>query len=154
MRNWQLIRNASGRLMLKAADGTVHEGVVPVRAFPIAAPDRGIALVSAEGRELAWIDSFGQLDDESRCLIEEELATREFIPEIRCIRGVSDFATPSIWEVETDRGQTSLTLKDEEDIRRISARSLLVADCHGIQYLIPDRHALDAASRRLLDRFL
>ncbi len=31
-----LTRNAFGRLVLTLDDGTAHEGVVPVRAFPIA----------------------------------------------------------------------------------------------------------------------
>ena len=35
---FQLTRNPHGRLVLTLADGTAHEGVTPVRAFPIAAP--------------------------------------------------------------------------------------------------------------------
>ncbi len=50
-----LTRNAFGRLVLHAQDGTTHEGVVPVRAFPISSPEQGIALVDADGHELAWI---------------------------------------------------------------------------------------------------
>ena len=38
MTNIHLERNALGQLVLTAVDGTRHEGVVPVRAFPIAAP--------------------------------------------------------------------------------------------------------------------
>ena len=152
--DFRLSRNAFGRLVLTAADGTVHEGVVPVRAFPIAAPEEGISLVSAEGHELAWIDRLADLPPQPRALVEEELASREFVPEIRRLRRVSSFATPSTWEVETDRGDTSFVLKGEEDIRRLGANGLLIADSHGIQFLIRDLTALDKASRRLLDRFL
>jgi len=45
-------------------------------------------------------------------------------------------------------------LKGEEDIRRVSAQTLIVADAHGVQFLIRDLPSLDAASRKLLDRFL
>jgi len=46
-------------------------------------------------------------------------------------------------------------LKGDEDIRRIgTAGSLLVADSHGIQFLIKDHLALDARSKKILDRFL
>ncbi len=152
--DFRLSRNAFGRLVLVAADGAVHEGVVPVRAFPIAAPEEGISLVSAEGHELAWIDRLADLPPQPRALVEEELASREFVPEIRRLRGVSSFATPSTWEVETDRGETSFVLKGEEDIRRLGANGLLIADSHGIQFLIRDLTTLDKASRRLLDRFL
>ena len=40
--NFQLSRNSFGKLILTAADGQVHEGVAPVRAFPIQSPDEGI----------------------------------------------------------------------------------------------------------------
>ncbi len=152
--DFRLSRNAAGRLAFTVADGEVHEGVVPVRAFPIAAPDQGIALVSADGHELAWIDRLDELPHEIKTVIEEELASREFMPEIRRLRQVSSFATPSTWEVETDRGDTAFVLKGEEDIRRIGGSTLLIADSHGIQFLIRDLLALDRHSRKLLDRFL
>jgi len=155
MSDFELSRNSSGRLVFRAAgDQVMHEGVVPVRAFPIAAPNEGLALVSIEGRELCWIDTLAALPAQSRRLIEEELASREFLPEIRRIVAVSSFATPSTWSVETDRGNTTLVLKGEEDIRRIGEARLLIADNHGIQFLIRDSAALDKASRKLLDRFL
>ncbi|CAG9174164.1 DUF1854 domain-containing protein [Cupriavidus respiraculi] len=152
--DFRLTRNPFGRLLMTTADGVVHEGVVPVRAFPIAAPDDGIGLVSAEGRELAWIPRLSAVPAELRTIIEAELASREFMPVIRRIVGVSTFATPSTWEVETDRGPTSLVLRGEEDIRRLAGNTLLISDSHGIQYLIRDPQALDKASRKLLDRFL
>ncbi len=155
MTDLPLARNSFGRLQFTAADGVVHQGVVPVRAFPIAAPEEGIALVSSEGgQELLWIDRLADLPPASRALIEEELASREFMPEILAITGVSSFATPSTWQVQTDRGDAALVLKGEEDIRRLSQTTLLIADSHGIQYLIRDLPALDAASRKILDRFL
>lgn len=154
MKPFQLQRNAFGRLVYTSPDGEVHEGVVPVRAFPIAAPDEGLALVNADGRELAWIESKAVLPQEVRLLLDEELASREFLPQIRRIHRVSSFATPSTWEVDTDRGTTSFVLKGEEDIRRIAHVTLLIADSNGIQFLIKDLQALDTTSRKLLDRFL
>lgn len=155
MTNFRLERNSFGRLVFSSADGTqVHEGVVPIRSFPIAAPETGIALVSADGRELAWIVQLTDLPIATRTLIEEELTNREFLPEIRRIVHVSTFASPSTWEVETDRGVATLVLKGEEDIRRISQSTLLIADAHGVQFLIRDIQGLDRGSRKLLDRFL
>jgi hypothetical protein len=152
--NFQLTRDDHGRLQLTAADGRVHEGVVPVRAFPIAAPDEGIALIGPDGHELAWIDRLDALPDATRARVEEALASREFVPEIRRLLQVSTFATPSTWEVETDRGVTRFILRGEDDIRRLGAATLLIADSHGIQFLIRDLPSLDRHSRKLLDRFL
>jgi hypothetical protein len=152
--DYRLQRNAFGRLELTTAGGETHAGVVPVRAFPISAPDDGIGLVDPHGRELAWIEQLSELPDEMRALVESELSGREFIPEIRRLISVSSFATPSTWQVETDRGTTTFVLKGEEDIRRLDSPALLIADSHGIHFLIRDRYALDAPSRRFLDRFL
>lgn len=148
----QLSRSPFGRLLLVTADG--DQEVVPVRAFPIAAPDDGISLVSGDGHELAWIDRLADLPAAQRQLVEEELASREFVPEIRGIREVSSFATPSTWQVDTDRGPFALVLKGEEDIRRLSQTMLMIADSNGIQFLVRDLSTLDRASRKLLDRFL
>src|SRR5262249_38835681 len=151
--DFSLSRNRHGRLVMTLADGTVHEGVVPVRAFPIAAPGDGVGMISTDGRELAWIARLDALPAALREPIEEELAAREFMPRIERIVGVSTFATPSVWTVRTDRGETRLVLRGEEDIRRLSGSTLLISDSHGIHYLIRDLLALDKASRKILDRF-
>ncbi len=150
----QLHRNALGRLIFTDSDGQIHEDVVPVHAFPISAPAEGVALIDAEGHELVWINRLSDLSEKTRNLLQAELASREFIPEIKQLRQVSTFATPSIWSVETDRGQTSFILKGEDDIRRLNHKSLLIADSHGIHFLIRDIQQLDKQSRKLLDRFL
>lgn len=155
MSAFDLSRNGRGRLVFTdRKSGRSEEGVVPVRAFPIAAPDAGISLLSSEGHELAWIDTLDALAAPLRTLIEEELASREFLPEILHIRAVSGVTMHSAWEVETDRGPTTFTLRGEEDIRRIGKGALLITDSHGVQYLVRDLQALDKASRKVLDRFM
>lgn len=155
MNDFNLQRNAFGKLVFTASEeDEVYTGVVPVRAFPIAAPDNGIAIVSADGRELAWIEQLTDLLDAVRILLEQELASREFLPKILQIQHVSAFATPSTWQVDTDRGATSFVLKGEEDIRHVGKDGLIIADSHGVQYLVHDLNTLDKISRKLLDRFL
>lgn len=151
---FDLMRNAFGQLVITLENGERHEGVVPVRAFPIQAPDDGIALVCADGAEAAWIDRLHDLPQAIRQLIEEELAGREFMPRILRIAQVTSFATPCTWTVDTDRGNTEFILRGEEDIRRIGASALLITDSHGIQFLIADMLGLDKHSKKVLDRFL
>jgi hypothetical protein len=150
----QLHRDAHGRLVLQLPGGPAHAGVLPVRAFPIAAPGEGIALIGPDGHEAGWIERLDALPAALRQLVEEELGRREFMPEIRRIRSVSSFATPSTWQVDTDRGETSLVLWGEEFIRRLGKSGLLIEDSHGIHFLVRDINGLDTASRKLLDRFL
>lgn len=151
-----LARNALGQLVCTGADGVVHVGVTPVRAFPIAAPDEGLSLVSAEGRELAWVPRLSALPEGPRALLQAELAQREFVPVVRRLLAVSTFSTPSTWEVETDRGPTSFVLKGEEDIRRLPGgrAALLITSSHGIVFRVDDLLAMDRHSKRLLERFL
>lgn len=151
---FQLRRDSFGKLVLTAEDGTEHVGVAPVRAFPIQSPDRGIALVLGDGKEVGWIDELAALPTTIRTLVQDELDGREFMPEISHITSVSSFATPCTWHVKTDRGETEFTLKGEEDIRRIGEASLLVADNHGIHFLIRNMYTIDKHSRKILDRFL
>lgn len=154
-RSFALERNAFGKLVVTTAQGDRFEGVVPVRAFPVQSPEDGIALVNLEGREVAWIDQLAQVPEPAQGLIREEMASREFIPVIARIVSVTSFSTPCTWKVETDRGDTQFVLRGDEDIRRIGTEgTLMVADSHGIQFLIRNHLALDAASRKILDRFL
>ena len=153
--NIQLLRDAHGRLVLTLADGSKHAGVQPVRAFPIGAPSEGLSLLGQDGHERLWVERMADLPAPVRALIEDELAVREFSPEITRIHSVSSFSTPSIWQIATDRGDTQLTLKAEEDIRRLAGRTrLLIASAEGVQYRIADSGALDRNSQRLLERFL
>ncbi len=149
-----LARNPFGRLVLTTLDGTVYEGVVPVRAFPIQSPEAGIALVHTDGHEVAWLDALAQAPQAVQQLIREELAAREFMPEITNIVSVTSFSTPCTWQVQTDRGDTRFVLRGDEDIRRVGATLLLITDSHGIQFLIRDPAQLSKDSRKILDRFL
>jgi hypothetical protein len=153
--DFALERDAFGKLILTTFSGQRCVGVLPVRAFPIQSPDDGISIVTAEGEELAWIDKLSDVAEPFQTLIREELATREFMPVISEIVGVTSFSTPCTWKVTTDRGVTEFVLRGDEDIRRIGTDGcLLIADAHGIQYLVKDQFALNTHSKKILDRFL
>jgi hypothetical protein len=152
--NFQLQRNPFGQLVFTGTDGMEHVDVEPARAFPITSPGEGIALMSRDGKEVAWIPSLDAVPEAIRHLINEELQIREFMPVIQRVCSVSGYATPCTWRVETDRGDTTLVLNAEEDIRRLTPPTLLIIDSRGIQFLIRNPPGLDAASRRILDRFL
>ncbi|MFO1250058.1 MAG: DUF1854 domain-containing protein [Inhella sp.] len=157
MSDWTLARDAFGKLVLTDAQGQAHVGVNPVRAHPISAPDEGLSLIGPDGHELAWVDRLSSLPEAPRRLIEDELRSREFHPQLQRLVAVSTFSTPSQWTVETDRGPLRFILKTEEDIRRLGGPGegrLLITTSHGLQLFVADRWALDRASRRLLERFL
>jgi hypothetical protein len=151
---FELHDDAWGRLMLTAADGHIHLGVHPVRAFPITDPRHGISLCDAEGHEVVWIDDLDALPPPVRQHLEAALARREFVPVLRRVLKVSAPVEPSEWIVETDRGPTKFILNSDEDVRRLGENRALLSDANGIRYLIPDIAALDSTSRRWLERYL
>jgi hypothetical protein len=153
--HFALERNAFGKLILTTESGVRFEAVVPVRAFPILSPEVGISIVNTDSEEVGWVDNLVDLPEPAQSLIRQELAAREFMPVIAQIVSVSSFSTPCTWTVDTDRGRTEFVLRGDEDIRRIGKdNALLIADTHGIQYLVRDQFALNAASKKILDRFL
>lgn len=151
---FELVRNPFGKLVLTTGEGVVHEGVSPVRAFPVQAPEDGISLLNNDGKEVAWIDRISDLPAQIGALVSEELAGREFMPEIARINSVTSYATPCTWSVKTDRGDTEFVLRGEEDIRRLTIDTLLITDIHGIHYLVRDLRELDKHSKKIIDRFL
>ena len=150
---FELTQNSLGAWQLKL-DGVLHVGVTVVRAFPIGAPDEALSVLSAEGHELLWLEAPLTLPEAQKKAVMEALQAREFMPEIQRVESVSSFSTPSTWTVQAHRGMTQFVLRGEEGIRRISAKTLIVADEYGVQFLIRDLPALDRHSRKLLDRFL
>jgi hypothetical protein len=154
MGDFQLTRNLAGRLVLILSDGTMHEGVIPVRAYPVQSPEEFVALMSTEGKEVLWIERLADVPEDIRTLVNEEIASRDVMPVIQHLSKVSTYSTPSTWEVVTDRGPTKFILKGEEDIRRLNGGTLIITDSHGLRFYVTDMQQLDKHSRRILDRFL
>ena len=154
MNPFDLQRDAFGRWVMHMPDGTQHVPVTALRAYPVSAPDEGVALMNAEGHEIFWINDLKQLSEPLQLQVLQALNEREFLPEILQLTHVSSFATPSTWSVRTDRGNTQFMLKGEEDIRRLTGTVLLINDANGVQFMIRDLAAMDKHSRKLLDRFL
>ena len=149
-----LERNPLGRWVWTDAQGQRHEQVVVVRAYPVTAPEQGVGIMDAEGHELAWFDWIDRVPQPLQGLLRQAISEREFLPEIQRLSAVSSLVTPSVWTVQTDRGEARFMLKGEEDIRRLTGKTLIVSDADGVQYLIRDPLVLDKHSRKLLDRFL
>jgi len=153
--DFELFSDTQGRWVCRVAGGEPQVGVQVVRSFPLSAPLEAISIVGPDGHEVVFVARLDALDDTRRAAVALALAEREFSPVIQRIRTVSTFATPSTWQVDTDRGATELVLKVEEDIRRLPGqRRLLITSAHGVVFDIPDRNQLDRVSRRYLERFL
>jgi hypothetical protein len=150
----RLHHDAFGRLVVTLANGEIHTGVVPVRAFPFSAPDQWISLCDESGHEVFCLNDVAELDPKTRDQLAAELARREFIPHILRILNVVVGGVASQWFVESDRGETNFELPSEDNIRRMGSDGALLIDSRGIRYRITSVPQLDAHSRRLLRRYL
>jgi hypothetical protein len=152
---FSLERNAFGQMVLSLADGRTFEGVEVIRAFPISAPGELVSICDAEGHEVLCIEDPSALAPRLQEIVEAAIAEREFMPTVVQIESVLADADPSQWKVVTSRGPVTFLMEDSDnDVRRLGPDSILLVDIHGIRYLIPDTRCLDAASRKILDRYL
>ncbi len=149
-----LRRDAWGRLVLVDERGAEHVGVTPIRAFPLGDPFGGVSICDDDGIELAWIERLDAAPTALREQLVAAFAETEFVPRITRIVNLQSAVEPSQWDVETDRGRVQFVVKNDDDVRRLDERQALVIDSHGIRYVIEDTRALDAYSRRMLERFL
>lgn len=147
-------KDAWGQLVLIRPDGTEHSGVEPVRCFPLSDPERSIALLDSDGKELANLPDLSVLNPSARAALQQELEEREFAPVIQRITTTSTPNPPCQWQVVTDRGTTSFQLESEDDIRRLGTDGAVIADSHGIRYKIPDISRLDGHSQKIIRRLI
>jgi hypothetical protein len=150
---WVLERHAHGRLVLVDAQGHRHGAVDVLRAFPVTAPIGPVAIIAADGGELAWIESLAAVAPPLRTILEEELAQREFLPVIERIEAISD-SEPAEWTVATDRGPHRFKVGHADDIARQPGGTAFITDTFGVRYIIPNVSALDAESSRLFEKML
>jgi hypothetical protein len=146
--------DALGRLVYFDAQGVIHVGVEPVRAFPLSDPERWIALVDARGHELVEIADLAEMPGGTRELILRELADREFLPRITRVLRVVDDRDPERWSVATDRGNVDFLLRNTDDIRHLGPHRAILVDMHGMRYYVPDSRQLDSNSQRILSRYM
>jgi hypothetical protein len=143
-----------GQLVLIDAEGIRHVGVNPVRVFPFSDPEHWLSITDAGGREIVCIENPAELSSAIREVLRSDLLHREFVPVIRRIVHVSSILEPCEWLVETDRGRTAFVLKAEDDVRRLGPNQALILDSAGVRYLVDNIKGLDAASQRVLERYV
>jgi hypothetical protein len=151
--DFALSRDSFGQLVLTNAEEERFTGVVPIRLFPFSDRDHWISLVGPDNKELTLIEDLATLPANTRQLIEEELADREFLPIIERIMHVTSDVEPAEWHVQTDRGPVQFVLKSEDDIRTLSPGQLLIIDATGQRYIVRDYRKLDSYSRRVLEEY-
>jgi hypothetical protein len=149
------LRRANGRIYC-ALDGTAE--AVPVRvawARPLTGAGEEIAFLDEKKKTVATIASPAALDPASRAIAEEELAYRYFIPRITRVASAAAHFGLLFWEVETDKGPLSFTMRaSHKNAVRLGDGALVLLDGLGNRYRIDSVDALDERSRREIGKVL
>jgi len=113
-----------------------------------------VSLRDADDNELALVPDLGELDDDVRGLIEEALAEIGFVMEITHVESLESEFEIRNWKVETRQGPFTFQTKLDDWPHALDDGGLLIRDVAANLFLIPDPHALDAHSQKLLYPFV
>ena len=137
---------------LEFYDGRKFENLEPRRLFPVSGWMKYITLLDETGKEQAIIRNVDTLMPESKKVILECLKEYYMIPKILRILDCSEKYGILKWNVETDRGQRSFSIRNRHsDIKMLYDGRVLVRDSNDNRYEIPDFRVLDKHSRALLN---
>ena len=147
------------RLRYTDPDGSVREfpRVSIHRCFPFSDPDHYISVrePEADGREIGLIEDIGRLPDDTRQMLEEQMALRYFTPVILRIHSIKEENGFSYWDTETDRGACRFTVRmGGGNVYPIGKDRYLINDLDGNRFEIPDLGRMTARELKMLDLFV
>ena len=151
----ELSRRDGIGLVLRIRDGEEHTGIRVYDPLPLEPELRFVCFTDRKGKELAMVRTHDDLPPATRALIDDALGQRYLRSIIRNILSIDLEGRASYWEVETDRGRRRFVLTNpSESVQYPAPGHLVITDAQENRFEIRDTGALDAASRRMLDKVL
>lgn len=148
-------RSEVGTARLEIRGEVCHLRVVVRRLMPLSNPDEYISLAADEDTEIGIVVNPSDLAPESLKILREELDKRYFTPRIQKIHRVKEQFGIHEWEVETERGRITFSVRGlNQNIKQVAPARLFVTDVRGNRYDIPDYRELDDQSYQQIQRHL
>ena len=148
-------RSEIGTARLEIRKEVCHLRIVVRRLMPISNPDSYISLAADEDTEIGILVNPSELTPESLKILQEELDKRYFTPAIQKIYRVKEQFGIHEWEVETERGRVTFSVRGlNQNIKQVPPARLFVTDVRGNRYDIPDYRELDTQSYLQIQRHL
>ena len=148
-------RSEVGTARLEIRKEVCHLRVVVRRLMPLSNPDGYISLAADEDTEIGILVNPLALTPESLKILQEELDKRYFTPTIQKIYRVKEHFGIHEWEVETERGRITFSVRGlNQNIKQVPPARLFVTDVRGNRYDIPDYRELDTQSYLQIQRHL
>ena len=144
--------------VIYASGGSLKEptAVILVYARPISARDRQISILTAKKKkEVGWLESLDELDEESRAIAKEALHDRYRISIVESVEHSFVNHGHRYLKVQTNRGFRYFNLKEPgKNVTHLSDDHLVIRDSMGNRYEIESISALDEESRQRLELVL
>ena len=137
------------------------ERIVPVRAFPISAPNHFISIrepdtqLSGRGAEIGMIEDLAGFPAEMADLIIDELGRRYFTPAITRIHSFREKFGYCYWDVTTSAGRVEFIMNNPtSNIRTLEDGRVFMYDIDGNCFTIDDPKGLDKHSYKKIEIYL
>lgn len=148
-------RSQVGTARLEIPNEVCHLRVIIRRLMPLSNPQQYISLAADEDTEIGILVNPSELDPDSLKILNEELDKRYFTPKIEKIFRVKEQFGIHEWEVETERGRVTFSVRGlNQNIKQVPPARLFITDVHGNRYDIPDYRELDSQSYHQIQRHL
>lgn len=154
--NAKFERTGTGFLSLKIGD-EFYPRVLVTRMFPFSDPGKFISVRTPDerSREIGIVEKLSDVEKETREMLEEQLTLRYFTPMITKILKIKDEYGFAYWNVETDHGICSFTIRmGGNSVIHLSESRILIVDIDENRFEIPDVNRLTPVERKKLDLFL
>lgn len=148
-------RSEVGTARLEIRQEACYLRVMVRRLMPLSNPDGYISLGADEDSEIGILVNPSELAPASLKIVKEELDKRYFTPTIQKIYRVKEHFGIHEWEVETERGRVTFSVRGlNQNIKQVPPARLFVTDVRGNRYDIPDYRELDLQSYQQIQRHL
>lgn len=148
-------RSEVGTPRLEIRKEACYLRVVVRRLMPLSDPNQYISIAVDEDTEIGILVNPSELDSKSLEILQEELDKRYFTPTIQKIYRVKEQFGIHEWEVETERGRVTFSVRGlNQNIKQVPPARLFITDVRGNRYDIPDYRELDAQSYLHIQRHL
>jgi len=131
------------------------------RVLPLKEPERYLSVADKEQKEIGILRDLAELSGAQREMVERELITRYYCPEVRAIEAVKDKMGYVYLDLVLDGQKRSVAVKDVSRNIRLAKdpdiggnNRLFIVDVDGNRYVITSIDALDSASLRRIEPYL
>ncbi len=127
------------------------------RAFPFSAPDEYISVREPDERhrEIGIIERLGDMPEDVRQMIAEQINLRYFTPKITRVYSVKDANGITEFDCDTDKGRCRFSMRGGSDaVTRLSDTRLIFTDVDGNRFELADVTKLSVKEQKKIDLYI